>query len=59
MILEFKMSYMGVDPKIDSLPLGAVCSHCKGEGYFCRSGKDCPGDTDCVPEIEADRDPPV
>ena len=53
------MSYLGVIPEAGSHPLGAACGHCKGRGYFCRSGTDCPGDTDCVPEVVAHRDPPV
>lgn len=59
MILEFKMGRLGLDRKVISLPQGSRCSHCAGRGFFCRSGIDCPGDTDCVPEVIAHLDPPV
>lgn len=59
MILEFKMSYMGIIPRVGSLPLGTGCGHCNARGYFCRSGEDCFGDTDCVPEIDGHHQPPV
>lgn len=60
-IPAYRMAVPGcMDNRIVVAVGGSSCRHCKQLGFFCRArGTDCPGDTDCVPEIDLDRCPPV